>query len=206
MMLKTANSNIILDERETGKMILDAADAYGNFLDALKIDWRNDPNSADTPLRVAKSYVNDLIAGCYTNQPKITTFPNDYGYDGLVFCGDIDVKSICSHHHLPFFGKAYVAYIPSSNGTVVGLSKLNRVVEWFSRRPQIQEQLTTQIHDQLNDVIESNSGVAVVIKAKHMCSCLRGVKHDSYMVTSKLSGAFKDNDHTRSEFYEFVKK
>jgi len=205
MMLKTANSNIILDDQERNKMILDAAEAYGNFLDALKIDWRNDPNSADTPLRVAKSYVNDLIAGCYTNPPKITRFPNDQHYNGIVFCGDIDVKSLCSHHNLPFFGKAYVAYIPDENGTVIGLSKLNRVVEWYARRPQIQEQLTTQIHDQLNDVISDNAGIAVMIKAKHMCSCLRGVKHDSYMVTSKLSGAFYNDASAKGEFFEFIK-
>lgn len=204
-LLSVANDSIALSNEDKASIINNATLAYEKFLDALRIDWRNDPNSQDTPRRVAKSYVNDLISGCYSLPPNITSFPNDGQYDGMVFSGDIEVKSICSHHNLPFFGKAYVAYIPATDGKVVGLSKLNRVVEWFSRRPQIQEHLTMQIHDYLNEVIEDNCGIAVMIKAKHMCACLRGVKHDSYMVTSKLSRAFKNSIDTRNEFYEFIK-
>lgn len=184
-------------------MLKDAEEAYGKFLDALRIDWRSDPNSQDTPKRVAKSFVNDLISGCYTDPPKITAFDNLNKYDGIVFQGNIDVKSICSHHNLSFIGKAHVAYIPGSK--VIGLSKLNRVVEWFARRPQVQENLTMQIHDYLNEVCEGNGGVAVMIECNHLCACVRGVKHNSIMKTAKVSGAFKNDPACREEFYDFVK-
>lgn len=201
--LKYANDNIHLNTEEKNKVIENATLAYGNFLDALKINWRVDPNSIDTPKRVAKSFVNDLISGCYSEPPKITAFDNLNKYDGIVFQGNIDVKSICSHHNLSFIGKAHVAYLPGSK--VIGLSKLNRVVEWFARRPQVQENLTMQIHDYLNEVCEGNGGIAVVISCGHLCACVRGVKHNSTMKTAKLSGAFKNDPAAREEFYDFVK-
>jgi len=202
--LKYANQNLPLDDLERQKMIEAAAFHYGKYMDALRIDWQHDPNSSDTPMRVAKAFVNDLAEGCYKSPPKITAFDNVDRYDGMVFQGNIDVKSICSHHHLTFIGHAHVAYIPGVDGKVIGLSKLNRVVEWFARRPQVQENLTMQIHDYLNEICEGNGGVAVVIEANHMCACVRGVRHDSTMMTSKLSGAFKDNGSTREEFYKFI--
>ncbi len=200
--LKYANANLQLTSEQKSEIISNAADAYAKFLDALKIDWKNDPNSMDTPRRVAKSFVNDLIEGCYNPPPNITAFDNLNKYDGIVFEGNIDVKSICSHHHLSFIGKAHVAYIPGEK--VIGLSKLNRIVEWFARRPQVQENLTMQIHDYIDEVCEGNSGVAVLIEANHLCACVRGVKHDSIMKTAKLSGAFKNNTAARNEFYKFV--
>jgi GTP cyclohydrolase I len=202
--LKYANQNVPLDEHEKTKMISEAAKAYETFMDALRIDWRNDPNSSDTPRRVAKSFINDLAQGCYTDSPNITAFDNVDGYDGIVFQGNIEVKSICSHHHLPFVGKAHVAYLPGSK--VIGLSKLNRIVEWFARRPQVQENLTMQIHDYINKVCADNGGVAVMVEANHMCACIRGVKHDSTMMTSKLSGKFISSPEVREEFYDFVKR
>jgi len=201
--LKYANDNIHLNTEEKNRVIENAALAYGDFLDALKINWREDPNSKETPKRVAKSFVNDLISGCYTTPPKITAFENINNYDGIVFQGNIDVKSICSHHNLSFIGKAHVAYLPGSK--VIGLSKLNRVVEWFSRRPQVQENLTMQIHDYLNEVCEGNGGIAVVISCDHLCACVRGVKHNSTMKTAKVSGAFKNDPAAREEFYDFIK-
>jgi GTP cyclohydrolase I len=201
------NGNIPLTEEEKKRMIAEAAHHYGKFLTALKFDWENDVNASDTPNRVAKSFANDLIAGCYSAAPKITTFNNTDLYDGIVFQGNIDMKAICAHHHLPFVGKAHVAYIPTPHGKVIGLSKLNRIVEFFARRPQIQENLTMQVHDFINKTCEGSLGVAVMIEANHQCACLRGVKHDSTMVTSKLSGVFMDNKNlARSEFYEFVKR
>ena len=201
--LKYANDNIQLSIAEKEIVIQQASEAYGKFLDALKINWREDPNSKDTPTRVAKSFVNDLISGCYTAPPKITAFENINKYDGIVFQGNIDVKSICSHHNLSFIGKAHVAYLPGSK--VIGLSKLNRVVEWFARRPQVQENLTMQIHDYLNEVCEGNGGIAVVISCDHLCACVRGVKHNSTMKTAKVSGAFKNDPAAREEFYDFIK-
>ena len=203
-MLKYANGNIQLSEDERFEMLANAAKAYEAFMDALKIDWRNDPNSSDTPRRVAKSFINDLAEGCYTSPPNITAFDNVDKYDGMVFQGNIEVKSICSHHHLPFVGKAHVAYLPGEK--VIGLSKLNRIVEWFARRPQVQENLTMQIHDYINEVCEGNDGVAVMVEANHMCACVRGVKHDSTMMTSKLSGRFISSPEVRSEFYNFVNR
>ena len=204
--LKYANGNILLSEEEKQKMIEEAAEHYGKYMDALKIDWRNDPNSSDTPMRVAKAFVNDLAEGCYTKEPNITTFENVNSYDGIVFQGNIKVNSFCSHHHLPFIGNAHVAYIPTTTSKIIGLSKLNRTVEFFARRPQVQENLTMQIHDHINSLCEGNLGVGVVMEANHMCACVRGVKHDATMKTAKLSGVFMDNDNqARTEFYNFIK-
>jgi GTP cyclohydrolase IA len=204
--LKKANDNISRTPEEIQEIIDNASKAYESFMDALKFDWRNDPHSADTPRRVAKSFVNDLFRGCYENKPKITAFENNQHYDGMVFEGGIPVKSMCSHHHLPFVGVAHVAYIPSANGKVVGLSKLNRIVEFYSRRPQVQESLTMQIHDAIDHVCIGNLGVAVMLSATHTCACLRGIKHDGCeMKTSKLSGVFLDNTNlSRNEFYQFI--
>ena len=181
-----------------------AATAYESFLDALCIDWRNDPNSSGTPKRVAKAYVCDLIKGCYDQQPKITSFPSD-GYDGIVSQMNIPLTSMCSHHHLAFTGVAHVAYIPSLDGRIIGLSKLNRIVEFYARRPQVQEALTVQIHKAIDEVCEKNRGVAVVIKAAHTCACHRGIKHHGCaMITSKLSGDFMKEPECRKEFYDFI--
>jgi len=202
--LPTANGNMPLTDEEKADVINDATFAYEKFLDALRIDWRKDPNSDNTPRRVAKAYVNDIAAGCYNELPNITAFPSD-GYDGMVFQGGIPVKSLCSHHHLAFTGVAHVAYIPSKDGKVIGLSKLNRIVEHYARRPQIQEGLTVQIQDAINEICEGNKGVAVMLSATHTCACLRGVKHDGCeMKTSKLTGDFLEDASTRSEFYQFV--
>lgn len=191
--------------QEKDKMIEDAAKAFGEFLDALKCDWRNDPNSSDTPRRVAKAYVNDLWAGRYDGTPDITAFPSD-GYDGMVFEGGIPLTSMCSHHHQTIMGRVHVAYIPGTDSKVIGLSKLNRLVEHFGRRGAIQEQLTVAIHNAITTIINDNKGVAVMIEATHNCVQCRGVKHGgASMKTSKLTGAFRDDDATRAEFYEFVK-
>ena len=194
-----------LTEREKEMMIMDAADAFGKFLDALQCDWRNDPNSDNTPKRVAKAYVNDLWAGRYEAPPSITAFPSD-GYDGIVFEGGIPLTSMCSHHHQTIMGKVHVAYIPGKDSKVIGLSKLNRLVEHFARRGAIQEQLTVAIHNAITQIIADNNGVAVMIEATHNCVQCRGVKHGgASMKTSKLTGAFKDDAATRNEYYEFAK-
>jgi GTP cyclohydrolase I len=199
-----ANGRPLMD-KERHAMIEAAADAFGKFLDALKCDWRNDPNSNKTPYRVAKAYVNDLWAGRYEAAPDITAFPSD-GYDGMVFEGGIPLTSMCSHHHQTISGRVHVAYIPGPDSKVVGLSKLNRLVEHFGRRGAIQEQLTVAIHNAISLIIDDNKGVAVMIEATHNCVQCRGVKHGgASMKTSKLTGAFKDDAATRNEFYEFVR-
>ena len=203
--LPTANGNLPLSEQEKVDVIENATKAYESFLDALRIDWRNDPNSEGTPRRVAKAYVRDLIVGCYDELPRITSFPAD-GYDGIVSQCNIPLVSMCSHHHLAFTGVAHVAYIPSLDGRVIGLSKLNRIVDHYARRPQVQEGLTMQIHKAINEVCEKNRGVAVIVKCAHTCACHRGIKHHgAKMITSKLSGDFMDDGSTRQEFYDFVR-
>ena len=194
-----------LTTEEKLAMIADAEEAFGKFLDALKVNWREDPNSDKTPYRVAKAYVNDLWAGRYEAPPAITTFPSD-GYDGMGFEGGMPLTSMCSHHHQTIMGKVHVAYIPGKDSKVIGLSKLNRLVEHFARRGAIQEQLTVAIHHAVNSIINDNNGVAVMIDATHNCVQCRGVKHGgASMKTSKLTGAFKDDPATRAEYYEFIK-
>ena len=204
--LKYANGNRPLTEQEKENMIKEAAGYYGEYMTALGFDWKNDPNSSDTPMRVAKAFVTDLAEGVYNESPKMTAFDNVDDYDGIVFQGNIKLHSFCSHHHLPFIGNAHVAYIPTTKSKIIGLSKLNRTVEFFARRPQVQENLTMQIHDYISDLCDGNLGVAVVVEANHMCACVRGVKHDATMKTAKLSGVFMDNDNqARTEFYNFIK-
>lgn len=193
-----------LTEAEKEKIIHQAAEKYGEFLTALGCDWKNDPNSNDTPRRVAKAYVNDLWKGRYELPPDVTEFPPD-GYDGLAQQSWIPVTSMCSHHHQTIKGKVHIAYIPQGNGGVVGLSKLNRIVEYFARRGAIQEQLTVAIHNAIDTICEGNIGVAVMIDATHNCVSCRGVKHQgASMQTAKLSGAFLEEPSTKAEFYKNV--
>lgn len=191
-------------EKEKWAMIDEAAEAFGKFLDALKCDWRNDPNSADTPRRVAKAYVLDLWKGRYDMMDPVTAFPSDQ-YDGLVQESNIPITSMCSHHHQSIQGTVSIAYIPSKDGKVVGLSKLNRIVEYFSRRGSIQEQLTVAIHNAIDRICEGNQGVAVMVSATHNCVSCRGVKHHgASMQTAKLSGAFLQEDSAKAEFYKNI--
>ncbi len=156
----------------------------------------------DTPRRVVKSW-KEIFSGYSKDPAKVlgTTFAGGT-YDQMVVCKDIEMYSTCEHHMIPFFGKVSIGYIPS--GRVVGLSKLARLVEVFSRRLQIQEQLTEQIAKTIDDVLNP-FGVMVVIEAKHMCMCARGVgKQNSSMVTSSIRGQFKKHE-VRSEFLSLIK-
>ena len=196
--------NFPLSEKDKEKMIKKATKAYARFLEALDCDWQNDPNSNDTPHRVAKAYVNDLWAGRYSPMSKITAFPSD-GYDGIVQESNIPLTSMCSHHHQTIGGRVSIAYVPSKDGLVVGLSKLNRLVEHFGRRGAIQEQLTVAIHNAVDKICEGNIGVAVMIDATHNCVSCRGVKHQgASMQTAKLSGCFLEEEAARAEFYKNI--
>jgi len=155
-----------------------------------------------TPERVARMY-DELMAGYYTDPVKLlhdALFTVDYSE--MVIVKDIDFSSLCEHHMLPFLGKAHVAYIP--NGKVVGLSKIPRMVELFARRLQVQERMTQQIADFINEVLQPH-GVAVVVEGVHMCMMMRGVKKaNASMVTSAVLGTFKDDPKTRSEFMQHL--
>jgi GTP cyclohydrolase I len=149
-------------------------------------------------------FINELYSGLYGEEPIVTAFENIDHYDGIVFEGNIEVKSQCSHHHMPFFGKAFIAYIPDRDGKIVGLSKLNRITEFFSRRPQVQENLTVQIHNYLDSILEKNRGVAVVIEAEHTCVSHRGARNNSVMKTTKLSGLFLTDGFVREELLLYI--
>jgi len=193
-----------LTDKEKWDMVDEAAEAYGKFLTALGCDWENDPNSNDTPRRVAKAYVFDLWKGRYEAMSNITAFPSD-GYDGIVQESNIPVESMCSHHHQRIGGRVSIAYVPSKDGKVIGLSKLNRIVDLFGRRGAIQEQLTVAIHNAINKICEGNIGVAVMIDATHNCVSCRGVKHQgASMQTAKLSGCFLEEGDARAEFYKNI--
>lgn len=193
-----------LTKEQREDIITDAANAYAQFLTALGVDWQNDPNSNNTPRRVAKAYVDDLWQGRFNPPPNITSFPSD-GYTGIVFEGNIPIHSMCSHHHQSIMGMCHIAYLPGNE--VVGLSKLNRIVDYLSRRGAIQEQLTTAIRHAVDIVIPGNTGVAVMIEATHNCVSCRGVRHqNAKMITSDLTGMFKTDSKVRSEFYSFVER
>jgi GTP cyclohydrolase I len=195
-----------LTEEQKWEMVDKAEKAYGEFLTALGCDWENDPNSMETPRRVAKAYVFDLWAGRYNAMSEITSFPSD-GYDGIVIERNIPISSMCSHHHQTIGGVVHIGYIAGEKGQVIGLSKLNRIVELFGRRGAIQEQLTSAIHNAVSKITEGNLGVIVTIVGTHNCVSCRGVKHQgAAMVTTKASGAFRDDtNNARKEFFDSLK-
>jgi GTP cyclohydrolase IA len=189
-LLKKSNGSLARTPEQVEQMIEKASEAYAQFLTAVGFDYKADRQTEDTPRRVAKAWLKILFVGShFTDEPNITVFPNDDGYDGLVIQSGIPIVSMCAHHNLAFTGYATLAYVPGEN--VIGLSKLNRIVEWFSRRPQMQESLTQQIHDYLADKMNCPS-VAVSIACKHTCCSHRGIKHPSVMTTNKFSGVFME--------------
>ena len=195
-----------LTETEKTDIIQKATKAYGEFLTALGCDWENDPNSADTPKRVAKAYVNDLWKGRFSPMSEITSFPSD-GYDGIVIERNIPLTSMCSHHHQTIGGVVHIGYVVGLEGRVIGLSKLNRIVEHFGRRGAIQEQLTSAIHQAVDKITENNKGVIITVVGTHNCVSCRGVKHQgASMITTKASGVFMDNSNqARKEFFDSIK-
>ena len=195
-----------LNEAEKEEIIANATLHYGEFLKALGCDWENDPNSNNTPRRVAKAYVNDLWKGRYELMSNITSFPSD-GYQGIVLEKYIPLTSQCSHHHQTIRGNVHIAYIPGKDGSVVGLSKLNRIVEHFGRRGAIQEQLTVAIHRAISTICQGNIGVMVIIDSAHSCVSCRGVRHQgASMTTSEVSGVFANHAKTaKQEVIEMIK-
>ena len=163
----------------------------------------NDDSLKGTPKRVAKAYVNEIFGGLNPeNMPKGSTFDNKYQYSEMLVEKNITVFSTCEHHLLPIYGKAHVAYF--SNNNVIGLSKMNRVVDYFSRRPQVQERLTIQVVNTLQKMLKTED-VACVIDAKHMCVNSRGIRHvDCSTVTGEFGGKFKDQNVKR-EFLDYIR-
>jgi len=177
-------------------------DDVRHIMETLGLDLSDDSLNG-TPTRVAKMFVKELFAGLNPDKkPSASTFKNKYKYGEMLVEKNISVYSTCEHHLLPIVGKAHVAYI--SNGTVVGLSKMNRIVDYFAKRPQVQERLTIQIVKELQNVLKTED-VACVIDAKHLCVNSRGIRDiESSTVTSEFGGKFKEKE-TRREFLDYIK-
>ena len=162
----------------------------------------NDDSLRGTPLRVAKMYVKELFQGLNpANMPSMTLFENKFQYNEMLVEKNINFYTNCEHHFVPFFGKAHVAYI--SSGKVIGLSKLNRLVEYFSKRPQVQERLTMQIGKALQIVLQTQD-VAVMMDAKHLCVSSRGVKDDSSNTITNFFGGKFQEENTKLEFLKYI--
>jgi GTP cyclohydrolase I len=174
---------------------------FEEIMNTLGLDLSDD-SLKGTPLRVAKMYVQEIFSGLNPdNKPDATLFDNKFHYNQMLVEKDIKVHSYCEHHFVPIIGKAHVAYI--ANKQVIGLSKINRIVDYFARRPQVQERLTVQIAEDLKKVLNTED-VAVVIEAEHMCVAMRGVKdHGSSTTTSSFNGKFLEAD-TKNEFLKYV--
>jgi len=177
-------------------------DDVRHIMETLGLDLSDDSLNG-TPNRVAKMFVKEIFGGLDPDKkPKASTFENKYKYGEMLVEKNITVYSTCEHHLLPIVGRAHVAYI--SNGTVVGLSKMNRIVDFFAKRPQVQERLTIQIVEELQNVLNTKD-VACVIDAKHLCVNSRGIRDiESSTVTSEFGGKFKDQE-TRREFLDYIK-
>tara|TARA_B100000780_G_scaffold246616_1_gene191230 strand:+ start:204 stop:872 length:669 start_codon:yes stop_codon:yes gene_type:complete len=175
---------------------------FGEIMDILGLDLTDD-SLQGTPERVAKMYVEEIFEGLNpADKPEITLFENKYQYEQMLVEKNITVHSHCEHHFVPILGKAHIAYV--SNGYVIGLSKINRIVRYFSKRPQVQERLTEQIAEELKRVLKTDD-VAVYIDASHMCVSTRGIEDSaSTTVTSHYSGIFKTNDQKRNEFLQSI--
>lgn len=177
---------------------------FTTIMETLGLDLTDD-SLIDTPKRVAKMYVNEIFWGLKPeNFPKCTVIENKMGYDEMVVEKDITLMSNCEHHFVTIDGKAHIAYIPKDK--VLGLSKLNRIVEYFARRPQVQERIAEQVYHALSFILGTED-VAVVIEGVHYCVKSRGVEdHSSHTVTAKLGGCFKSEPDCRAEFMSLIKK
>jgi GTP cyclohydrolase I len=175
---------------------------YREIMNIIGLDL-NDDSLKGTPARVANMYIKEVFAGLNPkNKPEITLFENKFGYKQMLIEKDIRVNSFCEHHFVPFNGKAHVAYI--SHGYVIGLSKINRIVDYYSRRPQVQERLTEQIARELKDALHTED-IAVVIEAEHQCVSIRGIKdHESSTITSSFHGKFL-NEESKNEFLSQIR-
>lgn len=174
-----------------------------NIMEALELDLSDD-SLKETPKRVTRMFLDEIYWGLdYKNFPKITTIENKMQYDSMLMERRIKLASSCEHHLVTIIGEAYVAYIP--NEKVIGLSKINRIVEFFSRRPQVQERLTEQIFHTLCYILDTDN-VAVLIQAEHFCVKARGVEDmNSNTVTARLGGNFMESTALRNEFYSSIK-
>jgi GTP cyclohydrolase I len=172
------------------------------IMEEMGLDMTDD-SLQGTPHRVAKMFIKEIFSGLNpANKPKISVFDNSYQYDKMLVEADISFNSTCEHHFLPIIGKAHIGYV--SSGKVIGLSKLNRIVDYYSRRPQVQERLIMQIFNELKTVLETDS-VIVVMEAKHLCVSSRGIQDESsYTSTIQYGGIFNEKEN-RNDFFSLLK-
>jgi len=191
-----------LDPGDVNKIEDEVVEAFQGVLKALVINTDDDHNSQETARRVAKMFVHEIFRGRYYPPPEVTAFPNAKEYDQIYMSGPMSINSTCAHHFQPITGKAYVGIFPGKK--VIGLSKFNRMVDWIASRPQIQEEMTEQIADMIEEETGAK-GVAVVIKAEHFCMTARGVKeHESEMLTSVVRGCFRYEPPIKAEFFSLL--
>jgi len=198
------NISQVLQKGDKEELIDEATVAFEGVLDALLIDRHNDPNSQGTARRLAKMYFNEIMAGRYDTIPNATAFPNDGedAYTGMLVVRS-ELKSMCSHHHQPVTGVAYIGIIP--NGKVIGLSKYTRIAQWCARRGTLQEELANDIAREIK-VATNSKNIGVYIQATHGCCENRGIMaHSSLTQTTVLEGSFKDDSGTKKEFFDNIK-
>ena len=193
-----ANAFVLSEEEKIEKI----QEHVAAILDILGMDLTDD-SLKGTPKRVAKAYVKEIFGGLNPERrPSASTFENKYEYGEMLVEKNITLYSTCEHHLLPIIGKAHIAYI--SNGNVVGLSKMNRIVDYFAKRPQVQERLTLQIIEELQRILKTEN-VACIIDAKHLCVNSRGIRDvASSTVTAEYGGVFKNDETLRKEFLSYI--
>ena len=198
------NISEVLQDGDKEALIDNAAVAFEGVLDALLIDRENDPNSKGTARRLAKMYFNEIMAGRYDVMPSATAFPNDSDdrYDGMLVVRS-ELRSMCSHHHQPVAGVAYIGIIASDK--LIGLSKYTRIAQWCARRGTLQEELANDIAREIGKATDAEH-LGVYIQATHGCCENRGIMaHSSLTQTTVLKGAFKDDGDTKKEFFDNIK-
>jgi GTP cyclohydrolase I len=198
------NISEYISDVEKDSLINEATTAFEQVLDTLLIDRETDPNSKGTARRLAKMYFNEIMAGRYETPPDATSFPNDSQdrYEGMLVVRS-ELRSMCSHHHQPVAGVAYIGIIAAN--TLIGLSKYTRIAQWCARRGTLQEELCNDIAREISKATDSQN-VAVYIQATHGCCENRGIMaHSSLTQTTVLKGTFKDDPHTKKEFFDNIK-
>ncbi len=175
---------------------------FHGIMEEMGMDMTDD-SLQGTPHRVAKMFIQEIFSGLNPkNKPKISVFENSYNYDKMLVEANISFNSTCEHHFLPIIGKAHIGYV--SSGKVIGLSKLNRIVDYYSRRPQVQERLIMQIFNELKTVLETDN-VIVIMEAKHLCVSSRGIKDESSFTSTIQYGGIFDQKENRNDFFNMIK-
>ena len=175
------------------------------LLESLVIDTTRDHNTHGTARRVARMFLHEVFKGRYTTRPPMTEFPNVEHLNELMIVGPIAVRSACSHHFVPIIGQLWIGVLPNEGSNLIGLSKFSRVADWVMSRPQIQEEAIMQLADMLERTLKPD-GIAIVLKADHLCTQWRGVKDNSHMTNSVMRGTFLRNAQSREEFLQLIRE